>query len=150
MIDLLKLVLPAIRLVVDNQGFEYQTYLGETVNEMGISVPRYSAWKKCEGSVQPMDAQVAEKLGLDFAERGILVWGSIDFNTLDVQDHADRVRYNGRVFICRKCTDWYGQNGWNSFACTEDKRIRQDKTTDKNQTPQKNEQSGQEIGTASW
>lgn len=139
MIDLLRLVLPAIRLVVDNQGFEYQTYVGETVDESGLAVPKYSSWKKCEGSVQPMDAHVAEKLGLDFAERGILVWGSIDFNTLDTQDHPDRVRYKGRVFICRKCTDWYVQNGWNAFACTEDKRDRSNTSTAGNPTPSKSD-----------
>ena len=127
MINLLNLALPIIRQLVDFQTFEYRTYVGQTVNEAGISVPKYSAWKTCDGSVQPMDATNGEMFGLDSARDSILVWGSIDFNTLDLYDHCDQVRYDGRIYNCYRVTKWHKANGWNAFACTEDKRERADK-----------------------
>lgn len=126
MINLLNLVLPAIRPLVDCQDFEYRKALKDAVNEFGVVEVVYSAWKKCNGSVQPMESSMMQMLDLDKSKRAILVWGSIKLNTMDIQDHPDQVRHNGRIFNCVQCTDWMMANGWHATACTEDKGTRKD------------------------
>ena len=115
--------------------FEYRLYRGETVNDFGISVPSYSEWMVCVGMVQPVEASQYQDMQLDFAKRAINVWGSIDLNAIDVQDHPDQVRFQGRVFNTERCTDWLGYNGWHCFVCTEDKRWRESTPTSVMPTP---------------
>lgn len=110
-------------------AFEYRIYTGEGLNDFGISVPQYSEWKTCWGMVQPVEASQYEAFNLDYSKRAINVWGSIDLNTLDVQDHPDQVRFQGRIFNTEQCTDWLGYNGWHCFVCTEDKRKRKSTPT---------------------
>jgi len=124
MVNLLQMALPAVYSVVDCQTFEYRNYVGDTVNDFGVVVVSYSAWKTCNGSVQPMDSSMFELLDMDKSKRGILVWGSVPLNTTDIQDHPDQVRWQGRIFNVERSTNWYQANGWHSVGCTEVKSER--------------------------
>ena len=123
MVNLLEMCLPALNAVVDSdaQKFEWRSYVGDEVNDFGVAVVSYSEWKEVRGSVQPMTAQTKDILGLEPSERGINVWCSIDFKTLDVQEHCDQVRYRGVVYNCHSRTDWFGHDGWCNFNCVADK-----------------------------
>ena len=109
--------------------YQYRTYEGDETSEVGFSVPKYSEWKSCRGMVNPVQSSEKQMFNLDMATRCINVWGSIDLNTIDVQDHPDQVKYNGRIFNCTQCTDWLGYNGWHCFLCVEDKRQRESTET---------------------
>jgi len=109
--------------------YEYRTYTGDETSAVGFSVPKYTEWKTCKGMVNPVQSSEKQMFNLDMATRCINVWGSIDLNTVDVQDHPDQVRYQGRIFNCTQCTDWLGYNGWHCFVCTEDKRRRESTPT---------------------
>lgn len=122
-------LLEAAITLLPSVSFEYRIYKGETVNEFGVTVPLYSEWKVCVGMVQPVEASQYQEMQLDFAKRAINVWGSIDLNAIDVQDHPDQVRFQNRIFNTERCTDWLGYNGWHSFVCTEDKRRRESTPT---------------------
>jgi len=107
--------------------YQYRIYQGNEINELGISIPKYTEWNNCVGMLQPVESSQFEMFGItNGAKRAITVWGSIDFNTIDVQDYCDQVRYNGRVYNCFRCTDWNSYNGWHQFVCTEDKQARED------------------------
>lgn len=121
MFNVLAKALPLVNKIAAAHDFEYRTYIGDTVNEFGVVTPSYSEWKWCEGSVQPQDSALMDFEGTEPAHRGILVWACIDFNTADIQEHGDQVRWNGRIFNCDRCTNWYDANGWHTFACSEDK-----------------------------
>lgn len=124
MVNLLELALPILTNVVPPCEFEYRTYSKDEIDEMGVVKVRYSGWKKCVGSVQPMQSSMIQLLDLDKSKRSILVWGSVNLNTLDIQDHPDQVRWQGRIFNCVQATDWMQANGWHSIACTEVKTER--------------------------
>lgn len=115
--------------------YEFRTYTGDSISEVGFSVPQYTEWKTCRGMVQPVQSSEKQMFNLDMATRAINVWGSIDLNTVDVQDHPDQVRYQGRIFNCTQCTDWLGYNGWHCFMCVEDKRRRPSTPTAVKPTP---------------
>lgn len=109
--------------------YEYRKYEGDETSSVGFTIPRYSEWIACRGMVQPVQSSEKQMFNLDLATRCVNVWGSIDLNTVDVQDHPDQVRFQGRVFNCTQCTDWLGYNGWHCFLCVEDKRQRESTPT---------------------
>lgn len=124
LINLLEEVLPIINNVIDSTTgtFQFRSMLEETVNEIGIPVPTYSEWVTCQGTVQPVNRNRYDALGLDWSKSYINAWGSVRMNTVDDMKQPDQILWRGMLWNVTSVDEWHPHNGWVKVTAVQDKR----------------------------
>ena len=98
--------------LIPQQQATIERFTGNVTNPMGYTVPSYAAPEPITGSVQPMAAQDAQKLGLDFRKVTATLHTSADVALAGPGTQPDRITYAGRVYEPIAVTDWAAQDGW--------------------------------------
>lgn len=109
--------------------FQYEKFIGETINTMGIKVPTYEAPVTVKGSVQSPENSLYEQMGLSLEKNYRIFYGSIDIKGNEAQQQPDRFIYDGKTFETVKNADWFNYDGWCGVLAVEVKRNREQSTT---------------------
>lgn len=115
--------------LIPPESYLYYQYLGESVNEIGISVPSYADPIAIVGSVQSPENSMYNQLGLSLDKNYKIFYGAISINGNETQNQPDRFLYDGRIFETVKNTNWFNYDGWSGVLAVEIKRDREDEPT---------------------
>lgn len=110
-------------------SFQYEKFIIETVNTMGIKVPTYAEAVEIKGSVQSPENSLYEQMGLSLEKNYKIFYGSIDIKGNEAQSQPDRFIYDGKVFETVKNTNWFNYDGWCGVLAVEIKQLRNTSTT---------------------
>ena len=122
--------------VVPKTRFKYRIVTAFVTNEIGNTIPSYSAWNDAEGAIQPgltfsfnargvsNPIEIAKKIGLDISKNMITVFAKLDLSNIAKKETPDQIMYDGRIFNIMSISDWYEFDGWKSLICVEDTRER--------------------------
>lgn len=105
--------------MIASQPFDYEPFVGRTLNSIGIYENSYSSRVTLAGSIQAVARNVYQLYGLDFQKNYVTVF--VSHNVLDISRNTagDRVYWNGRVFQIVSQTDWYNIDGWVSLLAVD-------------------------------
>ena len=115
--------------LIPSENYLYYQFLGETVNELGISVPTYADPITITGSVQSPENSMYNQLGLSLDKNYKIFYGAISINGNETQSQPDRFLYDGRLFETVKNTNWFNYDGWSGVLAIEVKETREDEPT---------------------
>jgi len=110
--------------IIPKQSFKYLKYLGNSINEFGISVPKYAEPVDVKGSVQMIELSLYSALGLDMAQNYRQVYVSEDIHGNESQPQPDRFIISGSTWEVVKNSPWYDYNGWCGVLAVEVKELR--------------------------
>lgn len=102
--------------VIPQQTVLHHRFAGNITNDMGYQEPSYDDPVKITGSFQPMEAETAAKLGLDFREVRSTFHTSAGVALAGEGTQPDRIEYGGKLYDAIGITDWKTQDGWAHFV----------------------------------
>lgn len=100
---------------VPQQQLKLIKFTGNVTNDAGYDVPSYADPVDITGSIQPMSADTAARLGLDFRETRAVLYTSADIALAKEGTQPDRVEYGGKLYDAVSITDWRHQDDWAHF-----------------------------------
>ena len=106
---------------IGRQSFYLLKWAGRTVNEAGLPVDTYGAPILCTGSIQSVQQDAYERLGLTFETNVRNVWSEVQMRAEGGQNGPDLLVFEGKVWFCKSSTPWNAQNGWNQVIVVEAK-----------------------------
>lgn len=109
--------------VIPPETIEYIQFLGNEVNEIGLSVPNYAEPVSIKASVQPLGDTAYKELGLDFQKEYYTVYSNQKMSGLNENPHPDKLIFHGKSFVVQKTTYWNVYNGWGSVLAVKDDTI---------------------------
>lgn len=98
--------------VIPPETAQYIQFLGENVNETGISIPTYAEPISITASIQPLGDQAYKDLGLDFQKEYYTVYSNQRMHGLNEQSHPDKLVFHGKEFVVERTTYWNEYDGW--------------------------------------
>lgn len=101
---------------IPQQTVLHHRFAGNVTNDMGYKVPSYDEPVEIAGSFQPMAAQDAAKLGLDFRQEHATFYTSASIALAGQGTQPDRIEYGGKLYDAIGVTDWKSQDGWAQFV----------------------------------
>ena len=101
--------------VIPQQAVLHHRCIGNVTNDMGYNVPNYAAPVEITGSFQPMTAQDATKLGLDFRQVNATFYTSASVALAGKGTQPDRIEYGGKLYDVIGVTDFKAQDGWAQY-----------------------------------
>lgn len=110
-------------------SFQYEKFIGETINTMGIKVPTYAEPVTIKGSVQSPENSLYEQLGLSLEKNYRIFYGSAEIKGNEAQSQPDRFIYDGKRYETVKNADWFNYDGWCGVLAVEIKRDRENAST---------------------
>lgn len=110
--------------LIPPENYQYEKFLGEQVNAMGIKIPTYAEPVTISGSVQSPENSLYEQMGLSLGKNYKIFYGSIDIKGNEVQSQPDRFIYDGKTFETVKNANWFNYDGWCGVLAVEVKRAR--------------------------
>ena len=126
---LTKNLLKKALILIPPESYLYYQYQGESVNEIGISIPTYADPITIVGSVQSPENSMYNQLGLSLDKNYKIFYGAISINGNETQNQPDRFLYDGKIFETVKNTNWFNYDGWSGVLAVEIKRDREDEPT---------------------
>jgi hypothetical protein len=105
--------------VIGQQTFQYYAFVSRATNDIGIDVPTYAAPVPLTGSVQPVPRNLYQVYGLQLDKYYATFF--VSQNVLDVTRDVsgDQIGFNGQTFQVEQKTDWFAQDGWDSFLAVK-------------------------------
>ena len=110
---------------IPKQSFKYMKYLGNKINDFGISVPEYSDPVEIKGSVQSVELSLYSQLGLDMAQNYRQIYVSEDICGNEKQPQPDRFIIENSTWEIVKNAPWFKYNGWCGALVVEIKELRE-------------------------
>lgn len=105
--------------VIGNQQVQWLKYAGTTVTPAGIQRPTWDAPVTINGSIQPVDANTLQQLGLDWTRNYVSFFAPAEFEEIERDQSSDRIAYAGRTYQVVGKTAWFYQDGWDKVICVE-------------------------------
>lgn len=105
--------------VLGQQVVEWRRYIGKVTSPAGVQVPTWAAPVTIAGSLQPVDANTLQQLGLDWTRNYVALFASAEFLEIERDQSSDRVTYAGRTYQVVGKTAWFHQDGWEKVICVE-------------------------------
>jgi len=105
--------------LITMQSLGHLAYASRTVNEAGDFVTVYAAPVAIVGSLQPVQKNLYQELGLNFSKSYFTLHTSADVRPLARDREGDRVTYAGRTYLCESDLDWRGGDGWRKLLMGE-------------------------------
>ena len=102
--------------LIPQQQITLTRFKGVTTNAMGYQIAEYHDPETIAGSLQPMAAQDATKLGLDFRQMHATLHTSAKLSLSGAGTQPDKLAYGGRNYEVIGVTDWSAQDGWASYV----------------------------------
>lgn len=110
--------------IIPPESYQYEKYIGEEVNALGIKVPTYADPVTMTGSVQSPENALYEQLGLSLEKNYKIFYGSSDIKGNEAQPQPDRFIYQGLTYETVRNTNWFVYDGWCGVLAVEVKRKR--------------------------
>lgn len=107
--------------LIPPETYQYEKFLGEQTNAMGIKVPTYAEPVMISGSVQSPENSLYEQMGLSLEKNYKIFYGSIDIRGNETQPQPDRFIYDGKTFETVKNSNWFNYDGWCGVLAVERK-----------------------------
>lgn len=102
----------AMRLI-GSQAVTLHPYLGRALNAAGQYVPLFAPSRRIRaGSVQPVQQDRYERLGLDHAKQYVQWWAPAHVMGVERDATPDEFTWNGHRYSVARVTDWHAQDGW--------------------------------------
>lgn len=112
------LFLRAIRLITPTQ-IQYLKFLSRSVNSARLQVPVFADPISITASVQAVNRNKYQELGLDFQKKYIKIFTQTDIVDLGRDTSGDRIVFNGRLYELNSETDWFAMDGWSSCLAVD-------------------------------
>ncbi len=106
-------LLASVQTVIRQQSFTLRRYVGRTLQANGVYVDTYAADVPLKGSIQPINRNEYEKMGLDFTKSYIKILAVDNIDDLSRDRSGDRVVVDGSLYETVGKTDWIGSANWN-------------------------------------
>ena len=108
----------ALRVIAPQTAVYFQN-TGRTTNAAGLDVSTFAAGANVRGSIQAVDLEKYEDMGLDFQHNYIqcyLLSSGIDIAR---DKSGDQMTFNGKRYQYVKEANWFVQDGWVGFLAVE-------------------------------
>lgn len=106
--------------VIPPETAQYVQFLGNTVNEIGLSIPSYAEPVEITASIQPVGDTAYKDLGLDFQKEYYYVYSNQRMHGLNEQTQPDKLNFHGKVFTVQKTCYWNEYDGWGYVLVVKD------------------------------
>ena len=119
---------------------QYQKYIGETVNELGICVPQYADPVTVSNAhLQPSASSTGfggkfsgnnvmyDDIGLQLAHNFRMLYIPANIQGIEAQTTNDVILYGGKRWNIKSVSQWFDYDGWNKLIIVEDKKYGADK-----------------------
>lgn len=113
--NLLALALSAIR----PQTLQLRAFVSRTENETGDTVATFATAVNFQGSMQPVDKQLYQRLGLNFAKNYSTLWVFGSVQPVARDRDGDIVIFGGKTWQCESDRDWSGVGEYRKVLCIE-------------------------------
>lgn len=113
--NLLGLALRAIR----PQTIPLRRFTSRDENAAGDTVAVFAAAVDMQGSMQPVDKQLYQRLGLNFAKNYSTLWVFGDVQPVARDRDGDIVLFGGKTWQCESDRDWSGVGEYRKIMCVE-------------------------------
>lgn len=110
---------------IGRQNFYLLKWTGRTVSASGLPTDTYAEAVPCSGSIQNVQQDVYERLGLNFETNIRQVWSETPMRAESGQNGPDLLVFEGKVWFCKASTPWNQYNGWNQVIVVEAKPAQQ-------------------------
>lgn len=105
--------------IIGRQSVQWFRYTGLTTTPAGLQRPTWADPVTITGSLQPVDANTLQNLGLDWTKNYVTFFAPAEFNEVERDQSSDRVAYAGRKYQVVGKTAWFHQDGWEKVICVE-------------------------------
>lgn len=105
--------------VIGQQSVQWLRYTGLTTTAAGVERPTWAAPVAIIGSIQPVDTNTIQMLGLDWTKNYITFYAPKEFQEIERDQSSDRIAYAGRTYQVVSKTAWFAQDGWDKVICVE-------------------------------
>ncbi|WP_170872395.1 MULTISPECIES: hypothetical protein [Burkholderiaceae] len=105
--------------VIGKQRVEYYQFLGRETNDVGIDVNRYAPPVPLYGSVQAVDRNLYQYLGLDFQKRYIRLYACAELQDVARDRSSDQIEFAGQRYQLLSDADWFNIDGWDGALCVQ-------------------------------
>lgn len=99
--------------------FVYRAYNGRNKNGVGLYVPLYAEPVTLKGSIQAVNKQVYQNLGLDYTKNYVSVFVSADLIDLGRNQSGSIIEWQGKAWQLTSETDWFKIDGWVKVLAVE-------------------------------
>lgn len=106
---------------IGRQNFYLLNWTGRTVSASGLPEDTYANPVLCSGSIQSVQQDVFERIGLNLETNVRQVWSEVTMRAESGQNGPDLLVFEGKVWFCKSSTPWNGYNGWNQVIVVEAK-----------------------------
>lgn len=101
--------------VIPAQILQHRKLDGTSTNSLGVIVPTFGDAGPVRGSLQAVDEEVAQRLGITERERHRLFYSSADLFFGGPGEPSDQVVEGANIFDVIGETDWRSQDGWRGY-----------------------------------
>lgn len=101
------------------QSFTYLEYNSTTTNSIGNDVPSFKPYENIKGSIQAVDGQLVQKLGLDWRKNYIKIYSEHEILSVDRNRQNDRVEFNNKKYQAESTKNWSAIDGWTGALFVE-------------------------------
>lgn len=123
MINVLNLALPIVGVVHDNMTVTVRRFVSSTISARGVVQPTFDEIQ-VGGQIQPITAsRQGNQHNGDVAKAAISFWVKAEVHTVETQEVADQIVFDGKIWNVTSVTPWVRNNGWTTGTATLDKEI---------------------------
>jgi hypothetical protein len=105
--------------VIGTQSVQWLRYTEEVETPAGVQRPQWANPVTIYGSLQPVDTNLLQQLGLDWTRNYVTFFAPAEFREVERDQSSDRIIYAGRTYQVVSKTAWWRQDGWEKVMCVE-------------------------------
>lgn len=98
--------------VINTNPVLYKKYKDRVLNEVGQYITGYENPITIEASVQAVNTDTYQELGLDFQKQYLMFYFSTDAAAITRDSSGDIVIFNGKEYQCLSELSWFEIDGW--------------------------------------
>lgn len=102
--------------IIPKQRIIWRKFTGFDIDEQGLKINRYAEGVELTGSVQAVDRNIYDQLGLDQEKEYLAVYAPADIKGVAGQDAPDIVEFGGVVYKVVRNYPWYFYDGWSGVV----------------------------------
>ncbi len=105
--------------VIGKQSIKYYRFIGRETNEIGIDINRYAPPEIIYASVQAVDRNLYQYLGLDFQKRYIRLYACVQLQDVARNRSSDQIEFSNQRYQLLSDADWFYIDGWDGALCVQ-------------------------------
>lgn len=98
--------------IIPKQRIVWRKFAGFDIDEQGLKINRYAQGVELTGSVQAVDRNIYDQLGLDQEKEYLAVYAPADIKGVSAQNAPDIIEFGGAAYKVVRNYPWYFYNGW--------------------------------------